>query len=243
VQFFDGGTLLGTAPLVEGVATLGTNGLAAGSHAIAAVYSGDALFAPSSGGSTHTINPSSTSTTTVVTSSRHPSDEGQSVTFTAAVSSPSGGVSGWVEFYDGATLIGRDGVSGGVARLITASLAPGGHAISARYLGNGTRPPSVSKTRNTSTSVTAAPSPSSLGGEVTLQAEVSVKGNATPGGRVLFIVNGEVVGDPAGVEVTDTGGATIRTSALARGTHTITAVYLGDTTCRASADTTSLAVN
>ena len=259
VQFFDGGTLLGTAPLVEGVATLGTNGLAAGSHAIAALYSGDALFAPSSGGFTQTVNPASTSTTTVVTSSRHPSDEGQSVTFTAAVSSPSGGVSGWVEFYDGTTLIGTDGVSSGVARLITASLAPGGHAITARYLGNGTRPPSVSqpiaqhvelvgtRTRSSSTTVSATPSPSPLGAGVTLQATVSIKGNSTPGGRVLFIVNGDVLGDPAGVEVTATGSnagaATIRTSALARGTHAITAVYLGDTACRASADSISLTVN
>jgi hypothetical protein len=44
VNFLDGTTQLGSAPLSEGVATFTTSSLAAGSHVISAVYSGDPIF-------------------------------------------------------------------------------------------------------------------------------------------------------------------------------------------------------
>jgi hypothetical protein len=47
VVFLDGKTLLGTAWLVNGQATLTVSGLAAGSHSITAVYDGDLSFNPS----------------------------------------------------------------------------------------------------------------------------------------------------------------------------------------------------
>ena len=55
-----------------------------------------------------------------------------------------GDVSGTVAFYDGSTLLGSAAVSSGVAHLTTSSLAAGGHAITARYLGNESVPPSGS---------------------------------------------------------------------------------------------------
>ena len=51
VQFFDGGTLLGTSTLSGGTATLSTSAFAVGSNSITAVYSGDSTFA----GSTSTV--------------------------------------------------------------------------------------------------------------------------------------------------------------------------------------------
>jgi len=49
ISFFDGGTLLGTAPVddVTGMASFDVDTLTAGSHAITAQYSGDAIYAPS----------------------------------------------------------------------------------------------------------------------------------------------------------------------------------------------------
>jgi hypothetical protein len=44
VNFYDGGTLLGSVPFTGGVATLATTGLAQGDHAISAIYSGDGHF-------------------------------------------------------------------------------------------------------------------------------------------------------------------------------------------------------
>ena len=263
VQFFDGSILIGSAPLANGSASLTTNGFASGAHEITAAYAGDANFAGSDEMVTHTVNPLATSTTTALSSSRNPSDEGRYVTFTATVSSPSGNVSGLVEFYDGATLIGTDGLWNGVARLITSNLAQGGHAITARYLGNGTLPPSVSLplaqhvqadggdddeavTRSSTTALSVSPSPAALGGTVTLHVTVVGRGGRAVGGRVLFLVNGAIFGDPAGIEVvrgSSSSSATLTTDVLPRGTHTISAVYLGDSRYRASVDTRSLTVN
>jgi hypothetical protein len=47
VTFFDGTVALGTAPLIDGRATLTTGALAPGDHVLRAVYSGDAGFEPS----------------------------------------------------------------------------------------------------------------------------------------------------------------------------------------------------
>jgi large repetitive protein len=252
-QFFDGGTLLGTAPLTAGWASLTTNGLTAGSHTITATYSGDASFATSSASTGLTVRPSSTSSTTTLTSTRNPSNVGQAVTFRATVSAPSGGVSGTVEFYDGATLLGSAAISVGVAQWTTASLPAGGHAIVARYLGNASLPPSVStalaqtvgsQSKSSSTAVTVSPSTSTLGSEVTITATVTGGQQKAPTGDVLFMINGAIVVEVATtVTGSVTADAVVRTSALPRGTHTIVVVYLSDPTFRASSRSTTLTIN
>jgi uncharacterized protein (TIGR03437 family) len=70
VEFFDGATSLGTAPLSNGSAFVINSTLTAGEHAIRAVYSGDGNFAGSASDSlAQTINPACTytlSTTSVI---------------------------------------------------------------------------------------------------------------------------------------------------------------------------------
>ena len=56
MTFEEGTTVLGTAPLNDGVATFAISTLAVGSHSIAAVYSGDADFATAIGVTTETVN-------------------------------------------------------------------------------------------------------------------------------------------------------------------------------------------
>jgi len=70
-------------------------------------------------------------------SSVNPSIAGQRVTFTATVTA--GGVtpSGRVTFMSGAQTLGTVELRGGVARLSTADLPAGAHAIKAFYLRNG----------------------------------------------------------------------------------------------------------
>jgi Bacterial Ig-like domain (group 3)/FG-GAP-like repeat len=51
VNFLDGTTSLGTGTLTSGIATYTTTALAAGSHSVTAVYSGDAAFSPSTSSS------------------------------------------------------------------------------------------------------------------------------------------------------------------------------------------------
>lgn len=83
-------------------------------------------------------------------------------------------------------------------------------------------------TTATTTQVTAAPNPSTVGQAVTFTATVSAQsGSAAPAGSVTFSIDG--VAQPP-VNLTAVGGmgqATLATSALTVGAHTITAAYNG----------------
>jgi hypothetical protein len=250
VRFFDGTTLLGTAAILGGFATLTTAGLDPGVRTIEARYDGDGSFETGVVSSSHVVNTAAFTPVLSISSSRNPSSTGQTVTLTANVTMPSGAVSGTVSFYDGATLIGSATIASGRATLTTGALTNGSHAITARFLGSAQAPPSISpvfvqavgasgwKNRATTTSVAASANPSPLGGAVVFTATVTSSSSA-PGGRVLFMVDGQVVGDPAGVPVTPVSGATARAAlsvqGLAHGQHTVTATYLGDSTFKGSA--------
>ena len=180
VQFFDGSTLLGSAWLASGSASLTTNGFRR-SHYLGE-YASTTHFTPSFRNGGSTANTAGCfSSTTVVTSSSNPATAGQSLTLTATVTA-NGTLTGNVAFYDGGTLLGTVPLSGTKARFSTSALASGGHAITARYLGNGTIPPSVSPAfaqyvqpsganrRSSTTMLVASPSPATLGSTVTLVA-------------------------------------------------------------------------
>jgi len=258
IEFRDGSTRLGTVTLASGSAALSTNGLSAGSHSISALYSGDPGFAGGAQSITHVVNSSAASSSTAVASSSDPVATGANLTLTATVTA-SASATGNVAFYDGATLLGTVPLSGTTARLSTTALANGAHAITARYLGNGPVPPSVSPIfvqdvapagthlKTSSITLVAAPSPATLDGQVTFTATVTGANKLLPTGTILFTVNGQVIGSAAGVTLTATGSVTARatftTSGLAHGAHMVTATYLGDTNYRGVASTISLTVN
>ena len=253
VTFFDNGTPLGVVTLSGGTASLTTNGFAAGSHAVSALYSGDGNFATGVGSGAFTVKTSALSSTTAVTSSTNPSSVGQAITLTATVTAP-GGLSGSVAFYDGATLIGTATLSGTTARLFNVSLAGGGHAITARYLGNATIPPSVSpalaqyvrvsgNTRTSTVALVASPASPAAGSTVTFTATVTGSQNRAPSGVVLFMVNGFVLGQGTLTQTGNVTAAVPLSTALPHGTHRVEAVYLGDATFRASKALISLMVN
>jgi len=76
-------------------------------------------------------------TTTVLSSSDTSSVVGQSVTFTATVSSTTTGtITGTVTFKDGAATLGSGSVSSGTATYTTSALAAGTHSITAEYGGS-----------------------------------------------------------------------------------------------------------
>lgn len=77
-------------------------------------------------------------TTTAVTSSVNPSELGQSVTFTATVTSGAGTPAGTVQFKDGGTSIGSPQTlnESGVAQVSTSTLTSGTHTITAEYSGD-----------------------------------------------------------------------------------------------------------
>jgi hypothetical protein len=231
VQFFDGATSLGTAPLSGGVASLTTSALTAGTHSITATYGGNTNFAGSTSSAvTQTVNPASTAT--ALTSSLDPSVFGQPVTFTATVT-PSG-PTGSVQFSDGVNSLATVTVSGGTASFTTSTLAVGTHFITATYSGdaNFTGSTSSSLTQavsasviNTTTALTSSLNPSTFGQLITFSATVSPSSGAT--GNVTFKDGSSILGTSA---LGTNGVATLSTSSLAGGTHSITAEYSGDTT-------------
>jgi hypothetical protein len=77
-----------------------------------------------------------TTSTATLTSSLNPSAEGQAVTFTATISSPTVRPTGPVTFTVGKTVFGTAQLVGGRARLTTSSLAVGSTKVTATYLGN-----------------------------------------------------------------------------------------------------------
>ncbi len=72
-------------------------------------------------------------TTTSLTSSANPSALGDTVTFTATVTSPSGVPTGSVTFANGGTALGTVALSSGMAALSTNSLPAGANSITAQY--------------------------------------------------------------------------------------------------------------
>jgi Bacterial Ig-like domain (group 3) len=177
---------------------------------------------------------SGTPTSAALTSSKNPSSLGESVTFTATVSSGSGTPMGTVTFMDGSTPLGSSPLNAGEATLTTATLTGGSHAITAVYNGDSTFATSTSAVLTqvvnklgSLTSLTSSPNPSRQKQTVTFRATVSPSG-AT--GTVTFLDGSASLGT-----VNLSGGtAQLATSKLSVGTHSITARYNGDGTYNSS---------
>ena len=142
VSFRDNGTIIASCaavPLANGKASCKTASLAAGTHPITGLYSGNAEYTSSVAGPiTHTVKGGTAATKLGIDSSLYASPVGQSVTFTVTVSG-SGTPTGTIDFQDnGVSIPGCASVAlaGGVASCPTASLAPGSHAIKGFYSGS-----------------------------------------------------------------------------------------------------------
>jgi MYXO-CTERM domain-containing protein len=235
VEFREGATVLGSASLFGGVAALDISSLSVGSHDIVASYQGSTSYNPSTSAKlTQVVNLAGT--TLVLSSSLNPSTFGASVTFTAKVTSSTGGIpTGTIAFTDNDQSLGQAVTidASGEATFTTSDLAVGSHPIKAVYSGDGLNQPaagSLSQIVNVAaTTVTLASSrnPSTLGDSVTFTATVDSAITGTISGNVTFKDGTTTIGtgtlDPS-------KQATFTTSELTLGTHTITAVYGGNTT-------------
>ncbi len=172
------------------------------------------------------------STTTALVSSSNPSTIGASVTFSATVNGAS--PTGTVQFKDGAANLGAPVAlpGSGIAQFTTSALTLGTHPITAVYSGDVNNATSTSAVVNqvvnplpagsTTTGLSSSVNPSAFGQSVTFTAAVT---GASPTGTVQFFDGAGALGPGA---VNGSGVATLSTSALAVGTHSITAVYVGD---------------
>jgi pseudomonalisin len=229
LQFMDGNTVLGTVPIVSCPVTFSTSALGVGTHSITVVYSGDTNnLASTSQPLVHTVNALLATTSTTLTPSSTALTVGQTLSLSVSVSGNAPG--GTVQFFDGASPLGSPVVvTSGAASLSINTLQAGSHAISASYAGDAQNAPSVSASVNVgvaplSSSVAASSSqPTSTQGQsVTFSATVT---GLSPTGTVQFMDGTTVLG----IASISGGVASLQTSALSVGTHTITAVYSGDT--------------
>ncbi len=191
----------------------------------------------------------SITTTTALSSSANPSVYGQSLTFTATVTSGSGTPTGTVQFTANSSVIsGCSAVAlngSGQAQCITNGLSLGSNPIVATYSGgsgfsgsSGSLNQTVDQASSTTT-VSSSVNPSIYGQGVSFTAHVAAvaPGAGTPTGTVQFNIDGAAFGSP----VTLSSGAATSgaTTTLAEGTHTVTAVYSGSTNFITSTGTLS----
>jgi hypothetical protein len=124
---------IGSATLnSSGVATLTLSKLNADSYPLIANYEGDATNAPSSSTILNQVINQTTSAATL-TSSPNPSTQGQSVTFTAKITSPTTVPTGPVNFSAGNTVLGSVELSSGKATFTTSSLPVGSTTVTVTY--------------------------------------------------------------------------------------------------------------
>lgn len=243
VIFKDGAAGIGTVTVNNaGVASFTTSSLATGSHSITAAYQGDQDYGSSvSPALTETVNRIATSA--AVVSSANPADAGATVKFTVTITaasstSPNVAVTGSVSLMDGATVVGTGTLSAlgtgpatASAAVSVSSLAIGSHAITAVYAGDpnytGSTSSAVSEVISLATSsnvLTASSTTVTATKPVTLTATLSSNGG-TPTGSVTFLDGATAIGTGNLAN----GIASMTTSTLAVGAHTVTAVYGGDT--------------
>ena len=260
VTFYDGATPIGIATVTmisanQGIATLTTSSLAIGLHTLTAIYSGDINYNPSTTTTPMMQRVIKTTTTLVTTTSGTPSVVGQTVTFTATVSSNAPGTgspTGTVQFYDGITLLGSGtlvltGPNTSQATYSTSSLTLGNHSITSFYSGDtnytSSNAPAITQVVvQDSTSVATVVSnlnPSQFGDNVTFSATVTANppGSGTPTGIVTFKDGATIIGTGT---LNGSGVASFVTKNLYPGTHPITASYAGDANYIASASVTPL---
>jgi len=189
-----------------------------------------------------------TPTTTVVSSSANPSFGGESVTFTATVTGAGGTPTGEVTFFNscaftcgiGFTKVGTATVSGGQASFTVPLTTYGGnqstYTIKAIYGGDATFQVSESadfvqtvNKASTTVTVTSSANPEVIGQPITFTATVTANEGVPTfltnfSNDLIFRDGTTVIGQ---TNINSSGVATLTTSALSVGTHSITATFAG----------------
>jgi hypothetical protein len=246
VTFEDGTTVLGTATVTNSFASFKTTSLTVGAHSITAIYSGDTDYLTSTSTAVSTtINQARTSTT--LQAAPGTALVGAPVTFTANVNGPTGtGITptGNITFMDGTTVLATlpvaapaAGTTGVVATasFTTSSLTAGVHSITAVYSGDSTFLTSTSKSYGedvvtqlglSTTIKLTGPTTIAYGqlANLTVVVAGTPPSAAVPTGTVTFMDGTTTIG----TATLKNGAATLSLSTLAIGTHSITAVYGGD---------------
>lgn len=244
VQFYIDGTAAGAPVTMSGgVATYATSSLGPGTHTITAAYSGNNYYGSvTTNGVVTVVTQGGDSIAIGITGPASVSlGIPINVTGTLAAGALGPALTGTVLLLDGSTTIATTTLSGNSPATVTFSvntagqpLAVGTHRFSLRYGGATQWAASTSSAAAvtvtqavTTTTVTTSAAAAAFGASVTFTAAVTSTVTApTPTGTVQFYDGLNALGSAVPVA---NGSATCTTSALTAGTHSITAVYSGDT--------------
>ena len=195
------------------------------------------------------MNKASTSTT--LASSTNPTVFGQATTFTATISVTAPGsasIAGTVSFLDGSTTLGTETVTTGTATFSDNTLSVGNHSITATFSGNtdlaGSSSAALTQVvdkASTTTTLASSFNPALFGQQLTFTATVSPvsPGAGEPTGSVLF----EDGSTTLGTVTLSSGQASVTVFGMTAGSHSLTAVYDGDTNFTGSSGATTQTVN
>jgi hypothetical protein len=205
--------------------------VATGTHQVEASYSGDDINGASIS-ATASLTAAMGTPIVNVTPFLNPATYGSSVTLTSTVLGSGFTPTGAVTFYDGSTLLGTDPLnSSGIATYATNALLAGSHSITADYAGNTDYSAAISPAVNLTVDeaaptaiLTASANPVVYGTQINFTATLTGGGARIPTGTVTFFDGSNLLGTGTLI-----GGSTsFATSALAVGSHSITATYGGD---------------
>jgi hypothetical protein len=247
VTFMTGLTPLCTATLSGGSGSCTSSAAPVGTDTISGAYSGDSVFAGSTGTKPLVVNKASSQTASKT--SPGPVTVGTSVIYSATVSTGATGVptpTGSVTFMTGLTPLCTATLSGGSGSCTSSAAPVGTDTISGTYSGDGVFSGSngstslVVNTAPTQTSIGASPSSVAVGSSVTYSAIVttSVTGLPTPTGSVAFTTGST----PLCTATLSNGSGSCNSTVAPFGTDTISGAYSGDPNFSGSNGTASLVV-
>jgi autotransporter-associated beta strand protein len=251
VSFFVDGSNHGNVSLnASGVAVFSINTLTQGFHNVFAQYQGNTLY---TGSASNVISEQILkATTTTLTSSKNPSNPGDSVTFTATVKPATTGTpAGTVTFFVDGNLQSTVTLTvSGVVTFTTSTLPAGGHVVLAQYNGDlaNFAPSNANLTQIVTSPTATALSPASATAVYSQPVAFTATVTATlpsagpPTGAVTFKVTNAVTNVvEAQQTVALTGGqATFKTPTnLPLGSHNITAIFNGSPGFTTSTSSTS----
>ena len=223
------------------VSSSAISSLTVGTHTIEAIYAGDGTNAAATGSLSQVVN--TNATTVSVVSSENPSYYGDSVTFTATAVGSYGTPTGSVTFYDAtnSATLGTGTLSAGTATYTasaskaTSTLAVGTHSITATYVSDGTHDAASASLAqvvkaNASTLTLAASAASIYYGHSETFTVAASSLSGVPSGSVSILVDGVSTYAATLTTGASASSASLSTTTLTVGTHTITAYYAGDGT-------------
>jgi hypothetical protein len=145
---------------------------------------------------------------------------------------PDGALTGSVTFLDGSTVLGTMAINaGGQATLAISTLSVGSHSITASFTGNinyaASNSPAISQTvQQTATQTTlSSASSTTLAGKPASFSVAVTSATGIPTGQVTLRDGSTVLGTTT---LSAAGSCSFSTTSLARGTHSITVAYAGD---------------